>query len=69
MSTVNLKKIFTLYEEFGARDYVGEPVSQIEHMIQAAMLAEDDNQSPGNFNNSHFTIYHIFRTNFGSTFS
>ena len=33
-------EIFSLYEQFGAADYIGEPVSQIEHMCQAAQLAE-----------------------------
>lgn len=32
--------IFSLYEQFGNADYIGEPVSQIEHMCQAAALAE-----------------------------
>ena len=31
--------IFALYEQHGAADYIGEPVSQIEHMSQAAQLA------------------------------
>lgn len=33
-------EIFSLYEKFGKEDYIGEPVSQIEHMCQAAGLAE-----------------------------
>lgn len=32
-------KVFELYERFGADDYIGEPVSQIEHMSQAAERA------------------------------
>ncbi|WP_217605773.1 phosphonate degradation HD-domain oxygenase [Chitinophaga sp. GbtcB8] len=32
--------IFSLYEKYGAADYIGEPVSQLEHMCQAALLAE-----------------------------
>jgi phosphonate degradation associated HDIG domain protein len=32
-------KVFALYERFGDSDYIGEPVSQIEHMSQAAQLA------------------------------
>ena len=31
--------VFALYERFGGSDYIGEPVSQIEHMSQAAELA------------------------------
>lgn len=36
--TVN--EIISLYEKFGDEDYIGEPVSQIEHMCQCARLAE-----------------------------
>jgi len=32
-------RVFDLYERFGSSDYIGEPVSQIEHMSQAAQLA------------------------------
>jgi 2-amino-1-hydroxyethylphosphonate dioxygenase (glycine-forming) len=32
-------EIFELYSSFGSSDYIGEPVSQIEHMCQAAELA------------------------------
>jgi len=31
--------VFALYELHGDEDYIGEPVSQLEHMSQAAMLA------------------------------
>ena len=37
--------IFNYYEQYGNHDYIGEEVSQISHMIQAAMLAEDNNES------------------------
>ncbi len=33
-------EILSLYEQFGGDDYIGEPVSQIEHMCQCAQLAE-----------------------------
>ncbi|NVM66168.1 phosphonate degradation associated HDIG domain protein [Mucilaginibacter sp. SG538B] len=33
-------EVFSLYEKFGDADYIGEPVSQLEHMSQAASLAE-----------------------------
>jgi len=38
-----IAEVFGLYERFGASDYIGEPVSQIEHMSQAAQraMAED----------------------------
>lgn len=32
-------EIFALYDKFGGEDYIGEPVSQIEHMSQSAQLA------------------------------
>jgi phosphonate degradation associated HDIG domain protein len=32
-------EVFGLYEQHGAADYIGEPVSQIEHMSQVAQLA------------------------------
>ena len=35
-----LDLIFGLYEKHGQEDYIGEPVSQIEHMCQSAQLAE-----------------------------
>lgn len=31
--------IFHLYEKYGAEEYIGEPVSQLEHMSQSAQLA------------------------------
>lgn len=33
-------EVITLYQRFGDEDYIGEPVSQIEHMCQCAQLAE-----------------------------
>jgi 2-amino-1-hydroxyethylphosphonate dioxygenase (glycine-forming) len=38
LQTVN--EIIFLYESHGNEDYIGEPVSQIEHMCQCAQLAE-----------------------------
>lgn len=34
-----IAEVFGLYERHGAADYIGEPVSQIEHMSQAAQRA------------------------------
>ncbi|PYC05436.1 phosphonate degradation HD-domain oxygenase [Pseudomonas atacamensis] len=34
-----IARVFGLYERLGASDYIGEPVSQLEHMSQAAELA------------------------------
>jgi phosphonate degradation associated HDIG domain protein len=37
-----VEEIFSLYEKHGQSDYIGEPVSQIEHMCQAGQLAEQE---------------------------
>lgn len=37
--TNTIEEIFSLYEKYGMADYIGEPVSQIEHMSQSAQLA------------------------------
>ncbi|MCB0490877.1 MAG: HD domain-containing protein [Cyclobacteriaceae bacterium] len=44
MNNINavVDEIFSLYEKYGHEDYIGEPVSQIEHMSQAAQLAIRD---------------------------
>jgi len=34
-------EIFSLYEQYGSDDYIGESVSQLEHMCQAAQLAQE----------------------------
>lgn len=34
--------VISLYEKFGGDDYIGEPVSQVEHMCQSALLAESE---------------------------
>src|SRR5580765_1267873 len=35
--------IISLYNSYGNEDYIGEPVSQIEHMCQCAQSAEKEN--------------------------
>ena len=37
-----VNEVFSLYEKYGDEDYIGEPVSQLEHMSQAALLAEEE---------------------------
>jgi phosphonate degradation associated HDIG domain protein len=37
-----VNEIFDLYEQHGNDDYIGEPVSQLEHMAQSAALAKKD---------------------------
>ncbi len=34
-----VNEVFELYEKYGAADYIGEPVSEMEHISQAAQLA------------------------------
>jgi phosphonate degradation associated HDIG domain protein len=34
-----VNEVFDLYEKHGGEDYIGEPVSQLEHMSQSAQLA------------------------------
>ncbi len=38
----NVDDIINLYKLHGNEDYIGEPVSQIEHMCQCAQLAEEN---------------------------
>jgi phosphonate degradation associated HDIG domain protein len=40
-----VEQIFSLYEKHGAEDYIGEPVSQLEHMAQSAQLAQSQGYS------------------------
>ncbi|HAL80864.1 MAG TPA: phosphohydrolase [Mucilaginibacter sp.] len=37
-----VNEVFSLYAQYGDEDYIGEPVSQLEHMSQAAALAEEE---------------------------
>jgi 2-amino-1-hydroxyethylphosphonate dioxygenase (glycine-forming) len=34
-----VEEVFGLYEKYGSADYIGEPVTQLEHMSQAASFA------------------------------
>jgi predicted HD phosphohydrolase len=38
----NINELFKLYLTYGNEDYIGENVSQIEHALQCANLAEKD---------------------------
>lgn len=40
LPATTIETVFALYEARGAEEYVGEPVSLLEHMGQAAQLAE-----------------------------
>src|SRR5687768_5489454 len=40
-----ITEIFDLYQKYGDEDYIGEPVTQVEHMCQAAELAEAEGYS------------------------
>jgi phosphonate degradation associated HDIG domain protein len=37
-----VEEIMALYHQYGDEDYIGEPVSQLEHMCQCAELAEEE---------------------------
>lgn len=37
-----IQQVLELFEKWGAYDYIGEEVTQTEHMIQSAMLAESE---------------------------
>ena len=41
-AAANVDEIFRLYEMYGLSDYIGEPVSQIEHMTQCGQLAIEE---------------------------
>lgn len=40
--SIIINEIFDLYKNYGHHDYIGEPVSQTEHMILAALVAEEE---------------------------
>ena len=55
-----IDEIFGLYEKFGDQDYIGEPVSQLEHSTQCALLAEDYLESiKDDYINYNESKYHI----------
>ena len=45
MVDTRVDQIFSYFNKYGDDDYIGESVSQIEHMSQAAMLAEENNEN------------------------
>ena len=62
-------QIFSLYEQFGAEEYAGEKVSQLEHMVQAAQLAMEEGYDDEvvlagglNFDVSLFVIARVRKT-------
>jgi len=44
---MSLEALFSVYQEAGHADYIGEPVSQLEHMQQAAWLARQAGADDG----------------------
>jgi phosphonate degradation associated HDIG domain protein len=47
MTTANIiDDIFARFRQYGDAAYIGEPVSQSEHMLQAAQFAEEDGAGP-----------------------
>jgi phosphonate degradation associated HDIG domain protein len=37
-----IHEVFILFDKYGKEDYIGEPISQIEHACQSAQLAEQE---------------------------
>ncbi|SFE47735.1 phosphonate degradation HD-domain oxygenase [Thermoflexibacter ruber] len=37
-----IHEVFILFDKYGKEDYIGEPISQIEHACQSAQLAEEE---------------------------
>ena len=46
MSAALVDEIFRVFREQGAGEYLGEPVSMTEHMLQSAYAAEQDDAPP-----------------------
>lgn len=42
MNANKIDEIFSHFEKFGNKDYIGEAVSQLEHAFQCGQLAEQD---------------------------
>ena len=40
-----VEEIFSLFEKYGDSDYIGESISQLEHAVQGAQLAEEEGYS------------------------
>ncbi len=41
-SSEAVEQIFSLFDKYGEGDYIGENVTQIEHAVQCAMMAEKE---------------------------
>ena len=41
MDIIKKNKVFELFDKFGGKGYIGEDVTQLEHTIQCALLAEE----------------------------
>jgi predicted HD phosphohydrolase len=54
------REIIGLYRNYGNEDYIGEPVSQIEHMCQCALLAEAEGYNEDIIMAAFFTILAIY---------
>ena len=44
-SSETIDKVFALFDKYGHRDYIGENVTQLEHAVQCAMMAEKEDGS------------------------
>ena len=45
MNADKIDEIFSHFEKFGDKDYIGEAISQMEHALQCGHQAEQDNYS------------------------
>ena len=52
--TESYQRLEVLFNTFGSSNYIGEPVSLIEHSLQAAFVA---NSNSDNFNNQLYSKY------------
>jgi predicted HD phosphohydrolase len=41
-----VEEIFTLFDQQGGNEYIGEPVTILEHSLQAGQLAIDAKEEP-----------------------
>lgn len=59
MEFEKLKKAYSYYDKYGGEGYIGESVSQLEHAIQAAFLAEEYTINQKDYNQKR-EIYNDF---------
>ena len=55
-----MNQIFDLYDEFGQADYIGEHVTQTQHMLECAQLAETHFQDQDEPNKTQIILAALF---------